>query len=137
MSANDALPDWPDGTVAILTTGAHAIPVSLVLRAGSRELVIGLAPSRESLKRLREDGRCAVTILAAGDVAVTAYGRATSFEDAAHVIGVRIEIDAVVDHNRPTYTIEDGVGWRWIDSDAQRADAQARTALRNLPGSTD
>jgi hypothetical protein len=128
----EALPDWPDGTVATLSTGGHAIPVSLVLRAGPRALLIGLAPSRESLKRLREDGRCAVTILAAGDVAITAYGRATSFTEAAHVIGVRVELDEIIDHNRPTYTIEDGVRWRWTDAEAQRADQDARAALREL-----
>jgi hypothetical protein len=131
----DALPDWPDGTVATLTTAGrepHAIPVSLVLRAGPRGLLIGLAPSRESLARLRGDPRCAVTILAAGDHALTAYGRATAFVEAGAVIGVRIEADEIVDHNRPTYVIEDGVRWRWTDADAERADADARTALRRL-----
>jgi hypothetical protein len=128
----EQLPQWPDGTVATLTTGGHAIPVSLVLRAGPRALLIGLAPSRESLQRLREDGRCAVTILAAGDVAVTAYGRATNFDEAAHVIGVRVEVDEITDHYRPVYTIEDGVPWRWTDADAERADQQARAALRKL-----
>ena len=128
----DELPDWPEGTVATLTTAGaepHAIPVSLVLRAGPRELLIGLAPSRESLARLRADPRCAVTILAAGDHAVTAYGRAVAFEEAGAVIAVRIELDEITDHHRPTYVIEDGVRWRWTDDDAQRADAEAREAL--------
>ena len=128
----DELPDWPDGTVAVLSTAGHephAIPVSLVLRAGPRELVIGLAPGRESLARLRADPRCAVTILAAGDHAVTAYGRAAAFEEAGAVIAVRIELDEIADHNRPTYVIEDGVRWRWTDADAERADAAAREAL--------
>lgn len=126
------LPSWPEATPAVLTTGGHAIPVSLVLRAGPRALVIGLAPSRESLKRLREDGRCAVTILAAGDIAITAYGRATSFDEAAHVIAVRIEVDEIADHNQPTYTIEDGVRWRWTDAGAEAKDAEARAALSRL-----
>jgi hypothetical protein len=128
----DELPEWPDGTVAVLTTAGaepHAIPVSLVLRAGPRALVIGLAPGRESLARLRADPRCAVTILAAGDHAVTAYGRAVAFEEAGAVIAVRIELDEITDHNRPTYVIEDGVRWRWTDPDAERADAEAREAL--------
>ena len=60
----DALPHWPEGTVAVLTTHpAHAIPVSLALRAGDRELLIGLAPRRRSLEHLRADPRCAVTVL--------------------------------------------------------------------------
>jgi hypothetical protein len=132
----DALPEWPDGTVATLTTAGaapHAIPVSLVLRAGPRELLVGLAPSRESLARLRADPRCAVTILAAGDHALTAHGCAARFEEAGAVIAVRIEVDEIVDHNRPTYVIEDGVRWRWTDPGAERADADARAALRGLP----
>ena len=128
----EQLPQWPDGTVAILTTAGHAIPVSLVLRAGPRALLLGLAPSRESLQRLKHDGRAAITILAADDHAFTAYGRARSFDEAAHVIGVRIEVDEIVDHNRPTYTIEDGVQWRWTDAEAEQADAAARAALREL-----
>ena len=132
----ERLPRWPDATPAVLTTGGHAIPVSLVLRAGPRALLIGLAPSRESLRRLREDGRCAVTMLAAGDLAFTAYGRATSFDDAAHVVGVRVEVDEIADHNRPTYTIEDGVRWRWTDAEAEAGDARARAALRKLMEST-
>lgn len=135
----DTLPEWPDGTVATLTTHGdvpHAIPVSLVFRAGPLALLIGLAPRRKSLARLREDPRCAVTILAAGDHAFTAHGRATSFDEAGPLIGVRIEVDAIADHNRPTYTIDDGVQWRWTDDVDQRRDAGARAALRKLVGLT-
>ena len=57
----DALPEWPDGTVAMLSThgdGPHAIPVSLILRAGPRRARSSAsAPRRESLARLREDPR--------------------------------------------------------------------------------
>jgi len=131
----DALPEWPDGTVATLTTHGdvpHAIPVSLVFRAGPHTLLVGLAPRRQSLARLREDPRCAVTILAAGDHAFTAHGRATSFDEAGPLIGVRIDVVAIADHNRPTYTIDDGVQWRWTDDEDQRRDAEARAALRKL-----
>jgi len=129
----DELPHWPDGTVAILTTqGAapHAIPVSLILRAGPRALVVGLAPRREALARLRADPRCAITILAAGDHAFTAHGRAAGFEDADPVVAVRVDVEALADHNRPTYEITGGVQWRWTDDEAQRADAENRAALR-------
>ena len=132
----DDLPDWPDGTVAILSTGAgapHAIPVSLVLRAGPRALLLGLAERRGSLARLREDPRCAMTVLAAGDHAFTATGRAVAFEPAGAVVGVRIEVDELVDHNRPTYEIEGGVQWRWTDAEAEARDGEARAALRKLP----
>ena len=131
----DELPEWPDGTVATLTThgGApHAIPVSLIVRAGPRAVLVGLAPRRESLARLRADPRCALTILAAGDHAFTAHGRATSFDDANGIVGVRIEIDAIADHNRPTYEIADGIRWRWTDDAERRRDADTRAALRRL-----
>jgi flavin reductase (DIM6/NTAB) family NADH-FMN oxidoreductase RutF len=131
----DELPEWPDGTVAVLAThgdGPHAIPVSLVMRAGPRTLLVGLAPRRESLARLREDPRCAVTILAAGDHAFTAHGRAAHIEQTGAIVGVRVEVTRLADHNRPTYTIDDGVRWRWTDDDAQSADAESRTALSRL-----
>ena len=66
----DELPVWPDGTVAVLSTGAgapHGIPVSTASRRGPRTIVFALAPARESLERLRSDPRCALTILAAGE----------------------------------------------------------------------
>lgn len=129
----DALPDWPDGTVATLVTqgeAPHAIPVSLVLRAGPRELLVGLAPSRESLARLRADPRAALTILAAGDLAFTAHGRATAFEEAESVIAVRIAVERIDDHSRPTYEIRDGISWQWTNAEARERDAEARGALR-------
>ena len=129
------LPDWPDGTVAVLSTagtGPHAIPVSLVFRTGPRQLLIGLAPRRESLARLRADPRCAVTILAAGDHAFTAHGRATAFEEAGALVGVRVDVDRLADHNRPTYEITDGVQWQWTDDDDRRRDRESRAALRRL-----
>ena len=133
MRAVDVLPDWPEGTVATLVTqgeAPHAIPVSLVLRAGPRELLVGLAPSRESLARLRADPRAALTILAAGDHAFTAHGRATAFEEAGAVVGVRIAVERIDDHNRPTYEIRDGISWEWTDAEARERDAEARAALR-------
>jgi hypothetical protein len=68
----EEFPDWPAGTVAVLSTGGgdpHAIPVSTALRAGPRAIVLGLALRRESLARLRAEPACALTVLAAGDLA--------------------------------------------------------------------
>jgi hypothetical protein len=134
------LPHWPPGTVAVLASGAgapHAIPVSALVRAGPRTLLLGLAHRRESLARLREDPRCAVTILAAG-VAVTADGHAEVVNDLGRVLAVRVEVDAVHDHDQPSFEIEAGVRWRWVDAEAERADAEVRAALESLvspPGS--
>ena len=131
----ESLPDWPDGTVAVLATAGeapHAIPVSLVVRAGPRTLLLGLAPGRRSLARLREDPRCTVTLLAAGDVAITVHGHAAAFDEAGAVVAVRVEAEDIVDHNRPTYEIRGGVDWAWTDVEAERRDAAARAALRRL-----
>lgn len=133
----DELPDWPEGTPAVLSTlggkGAlHAIPVSLALKAAPRELLIGLAPRRRTLELLRADPACAVTVMAAG-LAFTAHGRAVAFEEAAAVIAVRVAVDRIADHDHPTFAIDDGVRWRWRDAKAVERDAAARAALRELP----
>jgi hypothetical protein len=131
----DELPHWPDGTVAILATGAgapHAIPISTCVRAGPRTIFVALAQRRESLARLREDPRCALAITAPG-VALTAHGRATilhALNDA--VVAVRLDVEHLQDHDQPTFAIEDGVRWRWLDDEASERDAQIRAALSRL-----
>jgi hypothetical protein len=128
------LPHWPAGTVAVLATGAgapHAIPVSTVVRAGPRTLLLALAHRRESLARLREDPRCAVTILAAG-IAITVAGHAEVVNDLGRVVAVRVDVEAIQDHDQPTFEIEAGVRWRWSDPGAERADAEVRAALEAL-----
>jgi hypothetical protein len=128
------LPHWPAGTVAILATGAgapHAIPVSTIVRAGPRTVLLALAHSRESLARLREDPRCALAILAA-DLAITVHGHAEVVNDLGRVVAVRVDVDEISDHARPEFTIDAGVAWHWTDDDAQRADAEVRAALEAL-----
>jgi hypothetical protein len=129
------LPEWPPGTVTILSTagnGPHAIPVSAAIRAGPSRVLIGLATTRGSLARLRADPRVSLTIVADG-VAVTAYGRARVLDDGAPlvvgVVAVEVEVERVEDHDRPTFEIESGVRWRWTDADADRRDAEVRAAL--------
>jgi hypothetical protein len=49
-----ALPEWPAGTVAVLSTAGpepHAIPVSTAVRAGPRRVLLALARSRASTTR--------------------------------------------------------------------------------------
>jgi len=128
------LPDWPDGTVAVLSTAAgppHAIPVSTAVRSGDATIHLALALRRESLARLREDRRCALTVLAAG-VAVTAHATAAVVEEGERVALVRLDVDSVQDHAQPTFEVEAGVRWSWTDAEAQRAAAELRSALRAL-----
>jgi len=135
----DALPDWTAGTVAILSTGGghpHAIPVSTGVRAADRRVLLALALRRESLARLREEPRCALTILAEGDVAITALGRATIVEApmalSDRVAAVAIDVDTIQDHGQPRFEIEAGVRWRWTDPEAERRDAEIRGALEGM-----
>jgi Pyridoxamine 5'-phosphate oxidase len=130
------LPEWPAETVTILATAGeapHTIPVTAAIRAGPRHVLLALAGSRRSLARLRADERVALTIVAA-DVAVTVHGRARVVDEALveGVAAVQIEVDAVQDHDRPTFTIESGVRWRWTDPEAERRDAEVRAALARL-----
>jgi hypothetical protein len=130
----DALPEWPEGTVAVLCTGGgapHAIPVSTALRTGPRAVVLALALRRESLARLRADPACALAVLAA-DLAFTAYGRATVVAELDRVAAVRLAVESIEDHRQPTFVVEDGVRWRWTDAAAEQADAAVREALRAL-----
>ena len=128
------LPHWPPGTVAILATGAgapHAIPVSTIVRAGPRTILLALAQGRESLARLREEPRCALAIIAT-DLAITVTGHAEAVNDLGRVVAVRVDGDEIQDHARPEFAIHDGVDWEWTDADAQRADDDVRTALEAL-----
>ena len=131
---NGELPHWPDGTVAILATGAgapHAIPVSTIVRAGPRTILLALAPGRESLARLREEPRCALAIHAPG-VTITVHGHAEPVNELGRVVAVRIDVDAIQDHSREEFVIDDGIAWHWTDDDARRADADVRAQLEKL-----
>ena len=126
------LPHWPTGTVAILTTGGdepHAIPVSTAVRRGPRSLAFALGLRRESLARLRADPHCALTLLAAGNVAVTVIGRAAVVGESGGVALVHVHVERIQDHGRDTFVIDGGVQWRWTDADAERTDADVRRAL--------
>jgi flavin reductase (DIM6/NTAB) family NADH-FMN oxidoreductase RutF len=133
------LPEWRPGTVAVLSSGAgppHAIPISTAVRVGPRTVVFALALRRESLTRLRQDPRCALTVMAGGNVAFTAHGRATIVEEpmvvADGVAAVRLDVEAIQDHGQDRFEIEAGVRWRWTDREAERRDHEIRAALARL-----
>jgi hypothetical protein len=135
------LPAWAPGTVAVLATGAgapHAIPVSTAARAGPRTIVLALSLRRESLARLREDPRCALTIMAAGNLAFTAHGLATIVAEpmagADRVAAVRIDVEAIQDHGQDRFEVDAGVRWHWKDADAERQDERIRVELARLGG---
>ena len=132
------LPEWEDGTVAVLATGGgppHAIPVSTAVRAGPAAVVLALALRRESLARLRADPAVALSLFGP-DVACTALGRARVVRDpmavSDRVAAVWIDVDAVQDHRQPTFAIEAGVRWRWTDAEARERDGALRAELGAL-----
>jgi hypothetical protein len=132
----DELPDWPAGTVAILVTGGerpHAIPVSAVVRAGPRRVLIGLAHGRESLARLRRSPHVTVAICAR-DLAVSVDGAAAVLDEQLvdGVAAVAVEVEAIHDHDRPTFALHAGVAWEWTEQAAARRDAEVQAALRRL-----
>jgi hypothetical protein len=53
-------------------------------------------------------------------------------EETDRVAFVRLDVEEVQDHDRPTFALEEGVRWHWTDEDAEQADAEIRTALRSL-----
>jgi len=128
------LPEWPDRTVTVLSTAAgppHAIPVSTAVRSGPATVHLALGLRRESLARLREDPRCALTVLTGG-VAVTAHATASVVEETDRVAFLRLDVDSVQDHDQPTFELEGGVRWRWTDDEAEAGDAEVRATLRRL-----
>jgi hypothetical protein len=132
------LPHWEDGTVTILATSggpAHAIPVSTALRAGPRTILLALALRRESLARLREDPRVALSIMGA-DVACTAHATAQVVEEplaeSPGVAAVRLDVHALQDHRTPRFTMLGPVAWAWSDEEARARDATVRAGLRRL-----
>lgn len=127
----DALPHWPQGTVAVLSTGAgapHAMPVSACVRRSDRVIALGLALRRESLARLRSDPQCALTVFAPG-LAFTASGRAAVEHELERIAVVRVDVERLQDHTNPRYEIDAGVAWHWTSAEAEQADAETRAAL--------
>jgi len=126
----------------VLSTGGgapHAIPVSAIVRAGPRRVLLALALRRESLARLRTDPRCGLTLMTAGDVACTAYGRARIVQEpmtvSDHVAAIAIDVESIADHMQPDFVLEGPVRWRWTDAEARERDAVIRDALARLAGS--
>jgi hypothetical protein len=77
-------------------------------------------------------------VIAAGDVAFTAHGRAAIVEDpmavAESVVAVAVDVEDVQSHDDPRFAIEAGVRWRWVDDEAAARDAAIQEALRRLAG---
>jgi oxalate decarboxylase len=136
-----ALPEWPTGTIGVLSTAddaPHAIPVTAPLRVADRRILFTLKHSRGSLERLREHPEVALLILAGGDFAFTARGRASIAEEriarAPEYAAVVLDVEEIDDHRQSAFAVESGVGVRWTDDDEQRELRERLAALRELAG---
>ena len=122
----------PAGTACVLTTaGSHAIPVSTAVVVSDDVILFGLGRRRESLRRLLEDPRVALTVMSAGQ-AFTAHGTATEAGEVAGIQAVRLDVERVQDHMTERFAIRSGVVWEWTDAEAEARDAAVRAGLADL-----
>jgi nicotinamidase-related amidase len=136
----DLLPVWSEGTVAVLSTigngTVHAIPVSTALRAGPLRIVFALSCARGSLERLRDDPRVALTLLGAGNVAITAHGAAAVLRESlaadAHVAAIGLSVERISNHASDDSEVLAGVRWRWLDPRTRAREAQIIGELRSI-----
>ncbi|MFD6399332.1 hypothetical protein [Nocardia sp. NPDC060249] len=124
----DALPVWPQETIAVLVTtdaGPHAIPVSWPVRAGDRRILISLKSDRGSLARLRAQPEVALLILGGGNVALCARGRATVIAEqmpsAQDYTAVQLDIDVIDDHRQSAFAVDRGIQRTVLDDTELRA----------------
>jgi hypothetical protein len=75
-------------------------------------------------------------VMADGNIALTAHGRATIVEEpmaaSDGVAAVRIDVEAIQDHGQDRFEIDAGVRWHWTDPDAEHRDREIRAALSRL-----
>jgi hypothetical protein len=131
--ALDVLPEWPGRVVAVLATvsgGPFAIPVSAPVRAGDRRILINLQRGRGSLARIREEPLVALLLLAEGNIAFTARGRAHAEELTHDYCAVTIDVEAIDDHRQAAFVVDSGPGRTWVDESEQRALGERVAALR-------
>jgi Pyridoxamine 5'-phosphate oxidase len=139
----DQLPDCRGRTIGVLATGdpdPHVIPVSAPQRAGDHRILLSLHFSRGSLARLRAHPEVALMILAGGDVAFTAHGRARivqeSMSSGPDYAAVAIDVGEIDDHRQAEFTVEGGVDRSWRDEEARRAMAARVQQLKVLAGAS-
>ncbi len=138
----DVLPEWPPQTIGILATAdadsIHAIPISAPVRAADRRVLLPLHRTRGSVARLRERPEVAVVVLAEGDVAMTARGRAhivqESMTGAPEYSAIAVEVHDIDDHRQSGFNVTSGINRCWLD-EIERDSVRRRIAeLRVLAG---
>ena len=133
------LPEWPDRTIAVLSTQneeVHAIPITAPLRVGDRQILLRLKRCRESLARLREHPKVALTIFAKGNLAFTARGPARVVQepmlDAPTFAAIAIDVENIDDHRQRDLVVDSGVSLDWTNERTQRFLQEHLNALREV-----
>jgi hypothetical protein len=136
------LPEWPDKTIAVLSTEngeVHAIPITAPLRVGDRRILFRLKRCRESLARLREHPKVALTIFGKDNLAFTARGRAHVVQES--MVGspvfaaVTIDVENIDDHRQREFAVDSGVSLDWTNERTQRFLQEHLDALREVAAS--
>src|SRR4029079_10698148 len=136
------LPEWPDKTIAVLSTEngeVHAIPITAPLRIGDRQILLRLKRCRESLARLREHPKVALTIFGKGNLAFTARGPAHVVQEAMPgaptFAAVAIEVENIDDHRQRDLVVDSGISLDWANQRTQRLLQEHLNALREVAAS--
>ena len=133
------LPKWPDKTIAVLSTQneeVHAIPITAPLRVGDRQILLRLKRCRDSLARVREHPKVALTIFAKGNVAFTARGPARVVQEpmlgAPMFAAVAIDVENIDDHRQRDLVVDSGVSLDWTNERTQLFVQEHLNALREV-----
>jgi hypothetical protein len=136
------LPEWPQKTIAVLSTQneeVHAIPITAPLRVGDRRILFRLKRCRESLARLREHPKVALTIFAKGNLAFTARGPARVVQEpmlgAPMFAAIAIDVENIDDHRQRDLVVDSGVSLDWNNERTQRFVQEHLNALREVAAS--
>jgi Pyridoxamine 5'-phosphate oxidase len=136
------LPEWPQKTIAVLSTQneeVHAIPITAPLRIGDRQILLRLKRCRESLARLREHPKVALTIFGKGNLAFTARGSARVVQESMVVApmfaAVAINVENIDDHRQRDLVVDSGVSLDWTNERTQRFLQEHLNALREVAAS--
>ena len=117
----------------------HAIPITAPLRVGDRRILFRLKRCRESLARLREHPKVALTIFAKGNLAFTARGPARVVQESMVVAptfaAVAIDVENIDDHRQRDLVVDSGVSLDWTNERTQRFLQEHLNALREVAAS--
>jgi hypothetical protein len=136
------LPEWPDKTIAVLSTEngeVHAIPITAPLRIGDRRILFRLKRCRESLARLREHPKVALTIFGKGNLAFTARGPAHVVQESMVVApafaAVAIDVENIDDHRQREFVVDSGVSLDWTNERTEQFLQEHLNSLREVAAS--